>query len=212
MKDEDFDLLRAWQGGDRHAGDRLLRRHFHPVFRFFVTKVGDEAEDLTQRTFLACMKSRDRVDPARGTFRAYLFGIAHKQLLMHLRSQRRSGRKHDEMERMMPLDSVLSPSRAVSMADEQRLLLRALRQLSLDHQIVLELFYWEGLRLDEIAVVLDIAVGTVKSRLGRSKAALRERIGDLANSDAIRQSTVDNLERWARSVRGAVLGEASEPI
>jgi RNA polymerase sigma-70 factor (ECF subfamily) len=86
---DDRALLVAWRAGDRERGNELFRRHIRSVSRFFRSKIPEAAEDLTQTTFLAVAQ----VDPARigeVPFRAYLFGIARNQLLMHL--VRRRGR------------------------------------------------------------------------------------------------------------------------
>src|SRR6185436_6575853 len=70
----DAELLSAWRGGDEKAGAELFERHFEALFRFFRNKAGDQAEDLVQETFLACLSG-----PAfRGeaSFRTYLFTVA----------------------------------------------------------------------------------------------------------------------------------------
>jgi RNA polymerase sigma-70 factor (ECF subfamily) len=85
------------------------------------------------------------------------------------------------------------------MRQEQRLLLRALRQLPIDVQITLQLFYWENLSRAEIARVLDVEINTVKSRLQRGKEALRERI--VALDPATGTVTVRDFDRWAASLR-----------
>jgi hypothetical protein len=54
----DLALLEAWRGGDDVAGNRLVRRHFSTISRFFRNKVPDQRADLMQRTFLACVESR----------------------------------------------------------------------------------------------------------------------------------------------------------
>lgn len=67
---DDVALLQAWREGDGHAGDALVTRHYKSVLRFFELRTR-AAEDLTQRTFLACVEGRDRIQLANG-FRAYL--------------------------------------------------------------------------------------------------------------------------------------------
>jgi RNA polymerase sigma factor (sigma-70 family) len=196
--ESDQALLTAWQAGDRRAGERLVQRHFLSIYNFFRTKVGaDEVEGLTQQTFLACVEARDRV---RGdSFAAYLFGIARKLLLQHLRARGRSDR---ELPR--PATLVPSPTGALAQRDEERLLLLALRSIPLELQITLELAYWEHLSGAEIAEVLDVAPGTVRSRLARAKQALRDRIEALSQSAALTRSTLDGLERWVESMRKAL--------
>ena len=103
------------------------------------------------------------------------------------------------------------PSRAVAARQEQQLLLQALRRLPIEMQVALELFYWEELTVAEIAEVLETPVGTVKSRLQRARARLDQVIAELAESEDLLRSTVDNFERWARELQGrlAVVEEES---
>lgn len=198
----DYELLERWRGGDREAGDRLVRRHFRPVFRFFAHKLDVEAEDLSQRTFEACANARGRIDPSR-SFRAYLLGIARNQLLMFLRAGGRADAKHAEYSKV-PLGSVVTPSGAVAINEEQLLLARALRELPLDSQIALELFYWEEMSTADIGAVLGEPVGTIKSRLARARTVLRTRIVELARSETLAASTLGGLDRWAQSLRDVV--------
>lgn len=202
---DDMDLLRAWRQGDAEAGTKLFRRHFPSVFLFFQSKLSDNVDDMVQRTFLACVEAGDRLDEVR-SFRAYLLGIARYQLLRFF-AERGRGKKIQELAQASAED-VTGPSKVVARREEHRLLLKALRRLPLDLQIAVELFYWEHMPLAEIAAVIEIPEGTVKSRLFRAKKLLRERIEELDASDALRQSTIHNLESWARDLRGQ-LGSAA---
>jgi RNA polymerase sigma factor (sigma-70 family) len=69
-----------------------------------------------------------------------------------------------------------SPSRIVALRQEQHAVLAALHELPLDLQIALELYYWEELTVGEVAQVLEVPEGTVKSRLHRARQLLRERL------------------------------------
>jgi RNA polymerase sigma-70 factor (ECF subfamily) len=77
--DPDLGLLEKWCTGDSNAGQELFTRHFADIYRFFEHKVGPDADDLAQQTFMACVSSRDRFR-RRSTFRTYLFAIARNQL------------------------------------------------------------------------------------------------------------------------------------
>ncbi|HFE45477.1 MAG TPA: RNA polymerase subunit sigma-70, partial [Nannocystis exedens] len=82
--EDDFALLDAWRDGDLDAGSRLFDRHFESIHRFLRNKVGDETDEVMQRTLLACVESRDRFRRA-SSFRTFLFGVARLELLSHYR-------------------------------------------------------------------------------------------------------------------------------
>lgn len=193
----DVALLEAWRGGDKRAGEALFERHFDSVNRFFRHKVERGADDLVQRTFLACVEGRDRLrDDA--SFRGYLFGVARNLLYKHFRDKAR-----DKIDFTTTTLSDLEPSTnlALRAEREQRLLLEALRRIPLDLQIVVELYYWEKMRGPELAAVLDIPEGTVRSRLRRARELLRAQLEELSESDEVLQSTLSGLDDWAASLR-----------
>lgn len=141
------------------------------VYRFFSTKLPDEADDLSQATFAACVEGRASF---RGdaSFRSFVLGVARKQLLRHLegRGLLMGGRAVSEVS---IADLVPSPSSAVAHAERRALLIDAMRTIPLDFQMVLELHYWEGLPTQAVAEVLEVAQGTVKSRLSRAREQLK---------------------------------------
>ena len=198
----DSELLEAWRDSDAEAGNALLSRYFDALFRFFRARFEDGVADLVQRTMLAAVEARDRV-PAVG-FRAYLFGIAHKQLLMEFRRVAAKRSVHEEREQAASTGS--SPSKALLRCEEQQLLLQALRRIPIEMQVVLQLFYWEKLGTAEIAHVVGIPAGTVKSRLFRARGLVKEEIVALGTRRSISESTISNFDDWARSL-GVVLGE-----
>jgi RNA polymerase sigma-70 factor (ECF subfamily) len=94
-------------------------------------------------------------------------------------------------------------------------LLAALRRLPMDLQLTLELHYWEGLRVHEVAAVHDVAPGTVKSRMARAKEMLREHITALLAAHPgvgrLGELTPDDFDRWVRSLRALAAREAPSP-
>lgn len=193
-------LLAAWREGDRAAGEVLVERHFSVVHGFLRDKVdADAVDDLVQRTFIACVEHQ-RSFRGDGSFRAWLLGIARNQLLMHYRSTDASLRAQHRIESLPVDELVASPSRVVAHREEQAVLLRALRRIPLELQLILELFYWEGLDHAEVAQVLEIAVGTVKSRLNRARERLVDALREIGAPDAVTCSTVVELEAWVRSL------------
>lgn len=83
---------------------------------------------------------------------------------------------------------------------EQRRVVRALQSLPLDLQILLELHYWEEMGLAELATLLEVPEGTVKSRLFRARQVLREALESSGSTGE--PTSVDSLEGWAERLRG----------
>lgn len=200
---DDLELLTAWRQGDNAAGSQLLRRHFRTLFRFFRSKINVGVDDLVQRTMLACAEGMQSFR-GESSFRTYLLAIARTQLLMHLRSHARKGHKVDPLETSIA-DVVESPSVIVAGKDEQRLVLSALRAIPIDLQIAVELYYWEEMRVEDVAVVLGVPAGTIKSRLSRARRLVREQIerSDAATDD-LREATINDVEGWVASLRDAL--------
>jgi RNA polymerase sigma factor (sigma-70 family) len=199
----DIELLEAWREGDRKAGSDLFERHFDSVCRFFANKVDRDVDDLVQRTFTACVEGKERFR-GQSSFRTYLFGVAHNVLRSHLRKRKREGDRF-EIGVSSVFDMGLNPTVLVAQRKEQMLTLQALRRIPLDHQIVLELYYWEEMTAADLAEVLDLPEGTVRGRIRRAKKLLEEQLVALSDDEAILQSTVSGLESWARSLRQKVL-------
>ncbi|MBC8068718.1 MAG: sigma-70 family RNA polymerase sigma factor [Deltaproteobacteria bacterium] len=195
----DVELLKAWRGGDNEAGNELVRRNFMSVYRFFVNKASDDVDDLIQRTFLACVEGRDRLRDDT-SLKAYILGIARNQLLMHMR--RRERRETPFGPEEMSVAAVYgSPSRVMAEREEEKLLLQALRQIPLDLQTIVELYYWEQLSVGEIAAILEVPAGTVKSRLFRARDAVREQLTAMDIPAQLQRTTIEGLEHWARALR-----------
>jgi len=195
MSDDD-QLFRAWQAGDAAAGQALVERHYDAVVRFFRSKAGAEAHDLVQRTFLACAEARDRYR-GDGSFRAFLFGIARNLLFEHIRGRVRDQRFDPDLSvrsirEMLPGVSTIMAERA-----EQQLLLEALQRIPVDLQILLELYYWEDLGVGEVASVVGVPAGTVKSRLHRARGLLREAMSAVPASPEAQDSVRRMLDAWA---------------
>ena len=180
----DLELLDAWCGGDNAAGDTLICRYFDAICRFFRGKLGDDVEDLVQRTFEISTARRERIHTG-ASFRGFLFGVARNLLLDHLRRRYRRGEREDISVRSL-VDLGTSPSEAVHRGEREALLLQAMRSVTIDQQIILELAYWEGLSGREIAEALEIQENTVRSRLSRARTALRGQLDALgAPTDAL---------------------------
>jgi RNA polymerase sigma-70 factor (ECF subfamily) len=203
----DEELLEAWRGGDQDAGSALFERHFDSLYRFFRNKAHGPVEDLVQDTFLACVGRRDAL---RGdaSFRTYLFTVARHELYAHWRKHARRADDVDIGEISLA-DLATSPSGLIARRAEHKLLLQALRAIPLDLQIALELTYWENMDGPELAEILGIPEGTVRSRLRRARELLEARMSELAEDPGVLQSTTTDLDGWARSLAAEVHGKVA---
>jgi len=189
MEDADPELLARWRAGDRAAGQALFARHFGSLYRFFQTKCEGEADELVQATLLACLNAKDQF---RGdaSFRTYLFSIARHKLYRYLRDRRRD----PSMDVSITSVAEVMTTQRTAMARDQahRALLDALRQLPVEQQTLLELYYWEDLDTYALAEVFEVRVGTIQTWLFRARGKLRELLQTHA------PDTLDELDRIAR--------------
>lgn len=202
--DADFELLQAWQGGDERAGEQLFRRHYRAVLRFFHNKAGAGAHDLVQRTFLGCLEARGRIHGG-GSFRGFLFGVARNVLYDHYRLARRD-RDHLDFTAVSAEDVRPTPATVLAQAREVVLLLQALRRLPVEGQMILEMYYWEGMPASEIGEALGMPEPTVRTKIRRARLRLEELVAELAATPELRRSTIGGLETWARQVREGIDG------
>ncbi len=201
MTSTDFELLHAWRGGDTRAGNELVERHFRCVYRFFRSKVDMQLDDLVQRTFLACLEAVDGFR-RESAFRTFVLGIARYQLLRHYEADARArGRDAAELSVQQLAERSPNAVSAIARGQEHRILLAALRMLPLDLQVTVELYYWERMPLVDIAGVLQIPEGTVKSRLARARDRLRDHVESLARAAQIPEGTFEDLGAWASALR-----------
>lgn len=188
----DAQLLEQWRNGDRNASEVLTRRHYGSVLRYFELNASWAADDLAQKTFMAAVEQADRVRDG-GAFRAYLMGIARRQLAMHLR----------ELSRLAPVDAYTAcddgPPRTklstiVARSHEQLLALRALASLPRQPQLLLILHYWEGIRTPGLSEHYGVPTSTVRTRLARARDRLRERMKAMAGRSPRLPTSDDDLE------------------
>jgi RNA polymerase sigma-70 factor (ECF subfamily) len=194
--DGERQLLTAWRAGDCSKGQALFERYFDCMYRFFSTKVdGADVADLVQRTFLACVEASDSFR-GEASVRSFFFGIARNQLRRYYRTRSRS------LDLDFGVSSVAdlapSPSSALARGQRAQLLAEALRHIPVDLQIALELRYVEGLRGPELASALAIPEGTVRSRLRRGLAAVRERVETLSQSPEECRRALGGVEEWEK--------------
>jgi RNA polymerase sigma factor (sigma-70 family) len=145
------------------AFEELFERQFDSVYGYLGRRVGPElGRDLASETFTRAFAARKRYDPARGEVRAWLFGIANNLLRRHYRDEERRLRAFARLE----AQPQVAPPEEPRLAD-------TLATLPREERDVLLLFAWAELEYAEIATVLEVPVGTVRSRLHRARVHVR---------------------------------------
>jgi RNA polymerase sigma-70 factor (ECF subfamily) len=161
------------QRGDAAAWDELVRMHQEAVFRLAWLMLGDadEAEDVAQETFINAYKSRHRYNPSL-PLRPWLMRICANVA----RNRRRSMSRYIAALRR----ALLHEPEPINIAEhgmqniDAQALWQAVRRLRHDDQVVIYLRYFLDMPEGEMAGTLNVAQGTVKSRLHRALARLRE--------------------------------------
>ena len=199
--DDELELLERWRGGDQDAGRRLFEGNFPALFGFFRRRFPDGAEDLTQRTLLLCVEGQGR-QRAGSTFRAFLFGIARNVALQEIEARARQRR--DDRDPAEVAEGGARPSEHMAQRADRRRLLRALRGLPVNDQILLELYHWEGLTGPELAHVLGVPEAALRSRIRRAVERLRAAIA--ASGADLGDGSSADFDAWVRSIRGRVDG------
>ena len=164
----DVETLRAACAAAR-AVVLIFAPHFEAVHRYLRRRVSAElADDLAAETFIRAFQHRGRYRPERADARPWLYGIATNLLRQHFRREERELRAYAR--------SGADPCRpdGIDVNASAPNVARALAQLTDGERDVVFLFVWADLTYEEIAEALNVPLGTVRSRLHRGRAKLRE--------------------------------------
>ena len=152
----------------------VFERHFGTILRYLRRRLDDRgAEEAAAQTFFVAFDERGRFDRERADARPWLFGIATNVARRHRRSEVRELRAVAKLDADAPVPGDGSEARI----DAERMrgaLAHCLADLPAEECDVLYLLVWAELDQPEIAVALDIPLGTVKSRLSRARKRVRE--------------------------------------
>lgn len=202
----DLELLAGWRRGDRDMAGALYQRYVLGISNFFRRNVYDrsQVEVLTQETFIALLESRTEI----GNFQAWLFRTAFYKFTRYLRDRRGEPVLDEEITladtERPAADYVPDPEYVEAQREDKRLLMRAIRRLAPKYQWVLELSYWEGKSALEVAEILGLPEGTVRSRLRLAREALDAQLAALATSaEALRESTMSTAA-WQQKVQAEI--------
>ena len=172
-------LLKQAQAGDLSAFETLIHLHSPKVYNLALGYTGrhHDAEEIAQTVFLKAWKALPQFR-GRAAFSTWLYRMTINACTDHYRREKkRQGDLSLDDPDLSPLrDTAPSPEEIVLQREEQAILRRALAELPEQHRVVLILREMDGLDYQEIAQVLEIEIGTVKSRLARARRALRGKL------------------------------------
>ena len=170
----DAELISNIVKRDRRAFDLFYERYSQVIFNLCIRILRDEAEaqDAMQEIFVQIWKEAERFDPTRASAKTWLFTIARSRSLDRYRSMK-TVRKRIEEGSEEELQQIASEEDLQHSSIMQKYVGNALRQLTREQRLVLELSYYEGLTQEEIAERLGEPLGTVKSRIRAALIKLR---------------------------------------
>lgn len=164
------------QGGARDAMDQLARRWTPRLLRYVSRTTGDSqtARDVVQETWFAAIHALPRLADS-SQFPAWIYAIAHRKAVDLIRRTQRSRKLAERAQQELTTADSPSESKA---ADQRADLSVAISRLSEEQRAVVHLFYGEDLSVHEIAAVLAVPAGTIKSRLFHARATLKHHLGE----------------------------------
>ena len=181
---DDAEIVRRCREGDEKAYRELVARYQRQVYSLALRMVrqAQDAEDLTQETFVRMFRAIDRYDPTR-PFGAWLFTIASRLAIDHIRrgkvktislQWREAG--SDEERTLDVEDTTLRPDELAAHAEEEQRTQDLIDLLPPHYRIVVVLRHQQDLSYEEIAEMLNLPLGTVKARIHRARALLKRHL------------------------------------
>ncbi len=165
-------LVLQCQNGNKQALVKLVKRWHPKILKQATWHTGNQeiAQDIAQECWGDVLKGLKKLKNSKA-FKVWMYRIVHRRSIDWIRYQQKSRENTGE------INEVLHPVEEQHTRQEQvSLLQQYLKQMSNEQQTILKLFYLESMAINEIAIILSIPVGTVKSRLHHARKSLQKRI------------------------------------
>ncbi|MCD6506270.1 sigma-70 family RNA polymerase sigma factor [Candidatus Poribacteria bacterium] len=172
----DEELVRRFISGEEKAFEELFLRYYPALKRFVSRTMSQQAEDIVQEAFLRVYRDIRRFSPDRGSFKTWIFSIAANLTVDEYRKKQRWLRIFRPLgkEALNLPDRSRSPDETLLEKERRSEIEKALQMLPIEQRQVLILKHLEGFKFKEIAQILGIPEGTVKSRMARGLKRLKE--------------------------------------
>ncbi|GAA1672570.1 RNA polymerase sigma factor [Fodinicola feengrottensis] len=181
----DRELIALISAGNSQAFDQLYNAYADVAWRFAyqITGIAETAEEVVQDVLLAVWRHPERFNGARGTVRGWMMGAVHHKAVDYVRRSAARQRLHGILVAAHPHPVAKSVEEQVFSQFREQQVWQILRQLSSKQRVVLILAYYRGHTQGEIALILGIPLGTVKTRTHAAMHRL---------ADVLREAQVDN--------------------
>ena len=172
-------LMLRVKDGDHRSFEELLKRYERQLMNFVYRQLGDydSSRDLVMETFLRIYRAASRYEP-RAKFSTYIYQVTRNVCINEYR--KRELRKTDSLDEMDEASGMqiasddLNPAEELEQKERQSMVRRALAELTEDQRTIIVLAEYQDMPYDRIAEVMGCSVGTVKSRMHRARARIKE--------------------------------------
>ena len=179
MQTTDAELVKGCLAGDHGAWESIVRQYTQRIYNLAYRFVGrfDEAEDLTQEIFIKVYRTLNSYRPESGAFVTWIVRVGRNHIIDHYRKFKTERTHTDSLEveyekaEQSP-ERYVSPARALEQRELSERVHEALLRISEDLREAVVLRDLEDFTYEEIAVMLKLPLGTVKSRINRGRAEL----------------------------------------
>ncbi|WP_369900117.1 RNA polymerase sigma factor [Bacillus manliponensis] len=170
---EESQLIQAVKQGEKDAFNQLMQPYIQKAYRTAYLIVNDKglAEDAVQESLIQAYQSFHRFNEEIASFKTWFHQIL---IYTTLKQKRKKQFSFLQPEMWFRIKDERTPERDCLVQEESQLILDAVQQLSTKHQIAIILFYYQELSISEIAEVLQVKEGTIKSRLHKAREKMKE--------------------------------------
>ncbi len=195
---DEREIIEKVRQGDNQAFEVLVERYQTKVYNLALRMCGneDDAFDLAQDAFIRAWKSLGSFQ-FESAFSTWLFRLTSNLCLDYLRAKKRRAAvsltmtgEEDEQAQLDVPDPAMTPEEAVLASEDKAILMEAINSLSADYRQIITLRAINDLSYAEIARILQIQEGTVKSRLSRARAELKNKLLQIGNKKKKKPSTL----------------------
>jgi len=199
------DLIRAIAQGDKHAMQALFAQHRLRVYRFALRLIDDKdaAEDLVSEVFLEVWRHAGRFE-GRCRVSTWLLAITRNRALSMLR--RRQMERLDCDEAAVIPDHADDPETAIQKQQQSAILAHCLTKLSAAHREVIDLVYYHGRSIDEVAAIIRVPPSTVKTRMFYARNRIAQLLGRFGLHRTLSAGDGSACRRQARHARARAAG------